>query len=354
MGSAELEMMSLRIRTIPLVLAVGLGNGAYAQNSGRDPSLELFFDPSRPAVQQLYLPGTRVLKHLDTVSFHERILTDQELSGGVVYPASDLVATRDRRIDFSTMEAVREGRYGEAGLAHDDERIALVRSFYQRLSPEQGQWARAAMQAATDFVAGRDRHALLRASYAVSLNPVAPGLAGFLKAIETRTGKSGTRIPSGTGLSLLEVKLNLTKELFKAKQYTPMLRICRDVLILKPGDPTALARLGSGYYMLRDYEKAASVWGLALKRETRSGERKSLSSMVALAKRGGRPKPRPEPRKPVIDLALVEALYQKGVLAHAAGDAAASQSAFEKMILLVPEDKRARKALRRLSVEGGL
>jgi len=334
---------------------MGLGSGVRAQDSKRDPSLDLFFAPSRPAVRQLYLPGTRVLKHLDTVGFHQNILSAQKASGGVLYERADLASSREGNLDFALLEAIREGRYADAHLADDDARIELVKSYFPSLRPVDGQWARATMQAATDFVAGRDRHALLRASYALSLNPVAPGLAGFLKGIEGATGKSGTRIPSGTGLSLLEVKLNLTKDLFKAKNYKAMLRQCRDVLILKPGDPTALARLGSGHYMMGGYKKAAAIWGIALKNESRAGERASLASMVALAKNAGRPKrkwrPKPKPKKPVIDFAVVEKLYHEGVVLHASGNTAGSRSAFEKMIALVPYDKRAQKALRRLEME---
>ncbi|PCI31278.1 MAG: hypothetical protein COB53_13520, partial [Elusimicrobia bacterium] len=175
---AEPETMSLRIGTISLVLVAGIGSGVLARQTGREPSLELFFDPSRPAVQQLYLPGTRVLRHLDTVSFHDRILEDQRASGGVLYDNADLVSVREDVLDFGLREAVVQGRYGDVNRSVDDERVAVVNSFFPSLSPQRGQWARAAMQAATDFVAGRDRHALLRASYAFSLNPVAPGMAG--------------------------------------------------------------------------------------------------------------------------------------------------------------------------------
>ncbi len=345
--------MSLRIRTIPLVLAMGLGSGAYCQKPARDPSLDLFFDSSRPAVRQLYLPGTRVLKHLDTIAFHQRLLEEQRASGGILYTASQLDSPRWNKFDPALREAVRDGRYGDAHRFSDDGRIALVKSFYPALRPDDGQWARAAMQAATDFIAGRDSHAVLRASYALSLNPVAPGLAGFLRGLEKATGKSGTRIPSGTGLSLLEVKLNATKDLFKAKRYESMVRLCREVLVLKPGDPTALARLGSGFYMRGEFKKAAAVWKAALSGEQRPGERTSLAAMIKRANIASRPKPVQKPEKPAVDPEAVETLYKTGVAAHAEGDFQSAKTAFEQMASLVPEDKRAEKALRRLRVENG-
>jgi tetratricopeptide (TPR) repeat protein len=350
--------MSLRLATIALAILAGFGGGARAQSAGRDPSLDLFFDPSRPAVRQLYLPGTRVLKHLDTDGIFNRIAVYQKKSGGRLYDPAELKAPLAASLDAGLLRAVREGKYAAALVsAGDNPRLEILRGIYPTLDPERGQWARAAMQAATDFVAGRDRHAVLRASYAYSLNPVAPGLAGFLKAVESETMRPGTRIPSGTGLSLLEVKLNATKDLFKAKRYKPLLRVCRDVLVLNPGDPTALARFGSALYMLKRYKDAAAVWTLALEEEQRVGEKKSLAAMIARAKTAGKPKPKPKPRRPKkpkpkpVDPQLIERLRRDGFSAHAAGRLEEAEAAFEKILRLVPGDKKAAKSLRRIRSE---
>ncbi|PJA15539.1 MAG: hypothetical protein COX66_09860 [Elusimicrobia bacterium CG_4_10_14_0_2_um_filter_63_34] len=356
LGRRRALTMSLRNRTIALVLATGLGGGARAQEIGRDSSLDLFFDPSRPAVRQLYLPGTRVLRHLDTEGYFAGMLRDQKKADGAVYTAEELASPLEGRLDAGLRRAVLEGRYAAAHLSDaGNARLEAVKSFYPSLDPEQGQWARVAMQAANDFIAGRDRHAVLRASYALSLNPVAPGLEGFLAALERETRLPGFRIPSGTGLSLLEVKLNLTKELFQTKRYEAMIRLCRDVLVLKPGDLTALARLGSGFYMLGRFRAAESVWTLALADEGRDGERKSLSAMIARARQSLNPKPKPPPASvvetPVPDPKRVASLRREGVAAHAAGRSAEAARAFEEILLLAPDDRFARKALRRLEGE---
>lgn len=348
--------MSLRLRTTTLVLTMGLGGWARAQDSGRESTLDLFFDPSRPAVRQLYLPGTRVLKHLDTDAYFDRLTADQTATAGALYEKAELASPLRSKLDAGLRRAVREGRYGAAFLSADwNSRLGIVKSFYPELDPERGQWARAAMQAANDFIEGRDAHAVLRASYALSLNPVAPGLAGFLRAIESETGLEGARIPSGTGLSLLEVKLNSAKDLFKAGRYEAMARVCRDVLVLKPGDPTALARLGSGLYMLKRYGEAASVWTLALGAEQRESERASLSAMISRAKNAGKPPRTPRP-KPVVkalppDPARLESLRREGVAAHAAGRFDEAKAAFSKLLSLAPDDRLALKALRRLEDE---
>ncbi|MFA5139379.1 MAG: hypothetical protein WC728_09105 [Elusimicrobiota bacterium] len=325
--------------------------------------MDQFFAPSRPPVER---------ETADLAGTFDRMKASQSLSGGSVYERreleSPLAQTLEDPASPDVRSAVLRHRYAEAYKALAGrlvaqrsawqgvdlgKRLELVQGFYPDLDPGQGQWSRVLAQGILDFLYGRDSHAVLRVSYALSLNPVAPKLQDLLAKLEEFTRVKGQRIPWGTGLSLLEVKLNDCKAAFAAKRLSAVVRLSRDVLVLRPQHPTALSRLGSALFLQGKRRAAASVWKQALALEARPQEREALQYMIeeaAQAPAPARPEAASVPAPPPDALAL-RRLYKLGLEAYSQGDVDAASKSFNEMVELDPGNSQAVKALKRMEDE---
>lgn len=351
-----------------LIAAVLACPSAHAAEAASSKKLGVFFAPSEPLVLKDFT---------EIVGYFDALRKSQELSDGHVYEGAELASPVVPALDhpdFGYVRAAVRGRnYLEAyksvsaylvreiadkpmvSLGH---RLEVVKEVYPRYDPGRSQWGRVLAQSITDFLSGRDAHSVLRASHALSLNPVAPGLESYLAALERFTGLKGRRVETGTGLSLLEVKLNEGKAAFIAGRLDETVRLSRDVLVLRPGHPTALSRLGSAFYVKRDFARAVAVWRQARGVETRSAEREALDYMLAEARKTKRAaeeesrRAKKAPAKPSApDPAALKRLYEKGVRAYARRDWDAAAESFRAMRKLDPASARALKALRRVENE---
>jgi len=261
-----------------------LGWGGLAASAQGDPG-------AREALNRFFLPSSTVRRgFLGVDEYFLKMTASQEESGGLVYESGELGSPLDPAFDDPTVmrakSAFSEHEYRKAhqmlllhlvpraaskDVAQLVDRLVAVQYFYPTLDVGRGQWAQALGLGLHDFLRGRDRHAVLRVSYALSLNPVAPKLADFLERLEAITRIKGERIATGTGLSLLETKLNASETAFKAGRYDEMMRLTRDVLVLWPEHATALSRLGSGFYLQGKLPEAKAVWKQALRLEGRRG-----------------------------------------------------------------------------------
>jgi len=346
--------------------------------------MEIFFTPSRP-------PGAR--EPAESPKVFERLEASQALSAGAVYEAGELASPLGGVLEGAGLSPAESAEiralldkdkylpaYQIVGgllistaaprsLVSFGNRLGLVKEHFAELDPSKGRWARVLKQGIEDFLRGRSAHAVLRVSYALSLNPVAPGLSSFLERVEAFTGRKGRRIPTGTGLSLVEELLNDAETAFAAGRLDDVVRLSRDVLVLKPQHPTALSRLGSALFLKGRSSQAAAVWEQALELETRLQEREALTSMLAKARQAPleveplgapasrRPSVRPKPAVPTkapADPKVLDDLYREGFAAYSRGDWRAAGEKFRKLSELDPDDARAGKALRRLESEGTL
>ncbi|MFH2202160.1 MAG: type IX secretion system membrane protein PorP/SprF [Elusimicrobiota bacterium] len=243
------------------------------------------------------------------------------------------------------------------------QRLQEVRYFFRQVDPNAGEWAASLVRAIKHFLQGRDRESLLVASQALSLKRDTVKLPDFLARMEEITKLKGERIPEGASISLLELKLNESETLFLTRNFEQAGKLCEDILIIQPNHPTALARIGSARYMQRKYDEAIASWTRALAFETDSGERETLKFMVLRAQKKIEPidktaaaeskaKWRAKPAGRPLDPKVIEKLYQLSVRQYAAGEWDQAAETLEKILVLEPENRQARRALRRLEAEG--
>jgi tetratricopeptide (TPR) repeat protein len=190
---------------------------------------------------------------------------------------------------------VRAGRYKEArqiltpqlragadeiALVSLARRLEVVEGFYPELDAGLGRSERALHGAISDFLHGRDREALLRASYALSLPVAAADMDPFLTRLEEITGVKAERLDPDLRMDLHEKKLEETKVFFESGRFDEVIRLCDELLLLVPRYPTALSRRGSALYLQQNYSKARDAWRHALAVENRQDERAALIYMI--------------------------------------------------------------------------
>lgn len=250
----------------------------------------------------------------------------------------------------------RPGEVAAVALAH---RLEEVSRHFPRLDPGQGPWTAALDRSLKAFLHGRDEESALLAGYALSLNPGASGLAGYVARLEEVTKRPVERVPEGSAATLLQLKLNESEALFLGRRLDEAIRLCQEILLLEPGHATALARLGSAHYVAERLGEAVGTWEKALEVETRGSERETIRYMLAQAKRriaeAGRPKPKPRPApapapKPA-DPEALERLYQRAVELYSGGDWQKAAETFQKILELDPGNRQAARALKRLEAE---
>ena len=81
-------------------------------------------------------------------------------------------------------------------------------------------------------------------------------------------------------MSLVDKKLVESLIAFKRSEYDKVVTLSQQVLELEPTNLTALNRLGSALYALRDYEKAAQVWEKAHELETDENRRTLIKRFI--------------------------------------------------------------------------
>ena len=71
----------------------------------------------------------------------------------------------------------------------------------------------------------------------------------------------------GPGVTLIDIKLQLTLESIYDGRYLSAISECNDVLDLEPDNVLALTRLGSAYFAMNEKEKARLIWTKALQED---------------------------------------------------------------------------------------
>ncbi|MFH1725740.1 MAG: type IX secretion system membrane protein PorP/SprF [Elusimicrobiota bacterium] len=252
-------------------------------------------------------------------------------------------------------------------------RLEEVAEFYPVLDAGAGPWAEDLAAAIKDFLYGRDAASVLKTAQAWSLDPKAPRLDSFLTRLEAVTKRTAERVPPEAGISLLDLKLNESETLFVARHFDKSIKLCEDILVLRPNHPTALARIGSAHYVQNKHNDAMAFWNRALQVEKDPTERETLKYMLIQAQKKlkqaaeaakpkpakveARPKPAPKPapkrsifkRRP--DPQAIEKLYQYGVELYSRGEWRRAAAAFQKILELEPGNTQAQRAVRRLEGE---
>jgi len=107
-------------------------------------------------------------------------------------------------------------------------------------------------------------------------------------------------------MSLVDQKLTESLMAFKQGKFDRVIALCQEVLGLEPNNLTALNRLGSALYVMKDYQKALTVWQRAYELETNETTKKLLKKYMdqaqeklkAQAPKEGEVAPVPAPAAP--------------------------------------------------------
>lgn len=249
------------------------------------------------------------------------------------------------------------------------ERVALTAEIFPEVVGFRTDPAQAALyEGVMDFLAGRDKEAVRKLTYAASLTPSDERFERFLQTAERKAGVT-RELPStvavaptlgrekavGASMALMEVAL-------READYPKVLKLADEVLELDPQSVLALKRKATALYATKKYEDSLRSLRSALKFERDADERKRLKSyvdaLVALIERGSREKEeaRPEPKMQPAETGKaspveVQRLYEAGVDLYAQGRLSEAANMFSRILALDPKNASAQRALRRVQAE---
>jgi tetratricopeptide (TPR) repeat protein len=216
------------------------------------------------------------------------------------------------------------------------------------------------------FFDGADRLAILQISYAYSQKPDDARLGHLLDEMEKALGLKATRQADGRQRGFIEEMLDQVEYANTRGDMARVESLLGDVLILDPGNATALERLGSMRYLTGHMPEAIAAWEAAAKIETRERELESLREYLKLARERASgsvlpgtpvliPAPTAEPPAPAAaapaaagDPRDVQRFYQLGVEYYARGEYLQASSMFLRILRIDPGNEQARKALERI------
>jgi len=117
----------------------------------------------------------------------------------------------------------------------------------------------------TYFMEGNGEAAVKTIAYALSTEPDNFTISRLLTRIEEKTGFKAEYAKPVSGMSIVDQKLYECLIAFRQKDYSKVIGICEEVLILEPNNILAYKRLGSAFFALGDKDKAVQTWRRALK-----------------------------------------------------------------------------------------
>jgi tetratricopeptide (TPR) repeat protein len=117
----------------------------------------------------------------------------------------------------------------------------------------------------TYFMEGNGEAAVKTIAYALSIEHDNFTISRLLTRIEEKTGFKAEYVKPVSGMSIVDQKLYEALIAFRQKDYSKVIQICEEVLILEPNSILAYKRLGSAFFALGDKEKAVQTWRRALR-----------------------------------------------------------------------------------------
>lgn len=271
---------------------------------------------------------------------------------------------------------VNEGRFREATFALTQaqslnpadrniqgsrERVSFVAEFYPELKLFTTDAIESTIyQAAHDFIFLRDRDAVRKLTYALSLKGRDEDLEAFLVQLEART-----RIARAPALPLppkpaptlgqevvVEEKMRDMEDAMRTSNYAEVARLAGQVAEMAPRNLVAWKRLGAASYALKRYPESLKALQAAYELETERAGRRQLKGYIQamealLERRAAEAAARvPVPVKPgPMD---VERMYEAGVDLYAQGRLQEAAGMFKEMLKVDPDNSAAKKALARI------
>ena len=221
-----------------------------------------------------------------------------------------------------------------------------------------------------DFLDAKYEDAVKKVSYALSLKPGSYEIDELLRRMEKETAIKGERVPKGSVVNLVDVKLMEALVAFREGKYDQVVGLCQDVLELEAENTVALQRMGSALYGMKAYDKALDVWKQASRMEKdeknvkvleqfiqeleRKLEGKEPSAEAEVERKKARVEPVKEearPPEPALTAREIEKLYMKGVDLYVHRKLREAQEVFETILRTDSQNASARKALDRINRE---
>jgi tetratricopeptide (TPR) repeat protein len=258
----------------------------------------------------------------------------------------------------------------DAPLVRLANRLDLVSHYYPDWSGPRNRWESVVVSSIYEFLRGHDRKAVLRASYALSLNRNDALLDHFLTDMEAAVGVKAMRLAQDNPRGFVDEMLVRVEVANSRHEVQTVDMLLQDLMDLDDQSAATVEKVGSLYYIMERYQEAAAVWTKALTLEANPGELDNIRRHIALARRrlGGpeaaAPAPAPAPAPSAAPTAApaaapaapvkpartadVERLYQKGIEHYARGEFLQATAMFMRILQIDPDNAQALKALETL------
>lgn len=301
-------------------------------------------------------------------------LKPQDLSDLLLADVRRLIVERRYRLAQKALADFAEQHALSPVLLRLSNRLALVAHYYEDLPEPTDKFGRTLAAALRSFFYGRDRLAILQASYAYSRRPEDARLGRLLEHMEQALGLKAMRLAADSARGFIEEMLYQIEFANTRGEMERVEALLGDVIALEPENATALERLGSLRYLTGRLSEAIAAWEAAAAIETRERELEALreylkrarelaASGTPLAGGAGPPVmlPAAAPAAPVTTPASAAAtgphggdprdiadLYQKGVEHYARGEYLQASAKFLRILHIDPDNAQAGKALERI------
>ncbi|MDD5657552.1 MAG: type IX secretion system membrane protein PorP/SprF [Elusimicrobia bacterium] len=315
-------------------------------------------------------------------------LRPQNLEDPAMAEVRRLIEARSYRLAHEALTRLIFGQMPTPSLVRLSNRLQLVAQYYPDLSGPRERWETSVVSALYDFLRGSDRKAVLKASYAFSLNRNDDKFAHFLSDMEKAVGIKAERLPAEHPRGFVDEMLVRAEAANSRHETTTVDLILRDLLDLEDNNSMTMEKVGSMHFILGRYQDAVDIWTKALASEKTPAEVESLQYHINLARQrlgtepaaaapapaeaapkpaetapaapamaappaAARPAaaPAPQPVRQVRKAGSADdipRLYQKGVEHYARGEYLQATAMFMRILQIDPENGPARKALERL------
>ncbi len=269
-----------------------------------------------------------------------------------------------------------------APLVRLSNRLDLVAQYYPDWSGPRSRWDNFVVAAIYEFLHGHDRKAILKASYAFSLNRNDSKFNKFLADLENAVGIQAERLAPDNPRGFANEMLARVEAANSRHEVQTVSMILQDLLELDDQDVATTEKVGSMYYILGRYQEAIATWTMALRMEKTATENTNIQYHINLARQrmGGNtaapeaatppalstapvtapaaapaeaPAEAPAPAKPAASRKstnpeAVERLFQKGVEHYARGEYLQATAMFMRILQIDPTNAQALKAMERL------
>jgi tetratricopeptide (TPR) repeat protein len=159
------------------------------------------------------------------------------------------------------LDKVREASATEPSIqeyAGTSQRLEFITQYVkeEKNNGKQGKAARNALEKYA--LEGEAKKAVNLMSYALSLDPENKLLENLMYALADKNNIVFDG--SAKTWNLADQKVFQALEKFKQKKYDECIKLCEEALEFEPDNVMALKRLGSTFYILKDYERAKENW----------------------------------------------------------------------------------------------